>query len=158
MSCASGTDAQREAEKAAKESVESEVIDLTLDSDEEVQVIETISTTGAGPTLSSTSKFRSRTFPESIAQTLRNVEAADEPRPLTSKSPLTNKVRPDPMAQPWTCQICTLVNQPFALLCDACLSPPSRDASSGWICLDCGTQMQTEHWMCSLCGGIKTES
>ncbi|KAF9643949.1 WLM-domain-containing protein [Thelephora ganbajun] len=140
--CASGVDAQREAEKAAKESVQSKVIDLTLDSDEEIRLIETPSTAGAGPS----------------PQTHRNVKIADKLRYSTSNSPMTKGVRPDKMALPWTCETCTLTNEPLALRCDACLSPPPRDPASGWVCLDCGTQMQNEFWMCRLCGGVKTES
>ncbi|KAF9785709.1 WLM domain-containing protein [Thelephora terrestris] len=154
--CASGADAQREAEKAAKESVQSNATDLTLDlSDEEIQIIEKTSAASAGP-----SRLTPSSRLEPTAQTSNwNSRPVDVPRPSTPNSQITaGPVRPDPMAPPWTCETCTLINQPLALACDACLSPPPRDQTGGWVCLDCGAETQHEFWMCSLCGGIRTES
>lgn len=151
--CASGVDAQREAEKAAKESIQSNAIDLTLDSDEEIQTIKGSGTTGAGPSRPTTS---SRSEP--TAQIKSNSKSADSPRRSTPNFQTTNGIRPDPMALPWTCETCTLINQPLALTCEACLSPPPQDPTGGWVCLDCGTEMQHELWMCRTCGGIKAES
>ena len=141
--------------------MESKIIDLTSDSDGEVQGTGTTGTGGAGSsrlTPSSKSESRPQVIRGSTAQILRNINTADKPRSSTSDTPITKGMRPDPMASPWTCETCTLVNEPLALSCDACLSPPPRDPASGWICLDCGTEMETELWMCRLCGSIKTES
>lgn len=143
----------------------SKTIDLTLDSDEELQKIETTTgTVGAGSSRLTTTPSESRpprTGSGPSAQTMNGSGFADNPRPraFTSRSHITQGVRPDPMASPWTCETCTLVNQPFALACDACLSPPPRDqTSAGWVCLHCGTEVSHQFWMCSLCGSIKTES
>ncbi|KAF8973488.1 WLM domain-containing protein [Flammula alnicola] len=61
-SCASGADAQREADKAAKESVENKVIDLTLDDDRHSQTLAPIQMLS----LSKTSTLAQRELPTAL--------------------------------------------------------------------------------------------
>ncbi|KAJ7225587.1 WLM domain-containing protein, partial [Mycena pura] len=104
--CASGEVAQQEAEKAANESVVYDVIDLTLDSDED-----------AAPGPSNPKATTSQ--PPSAPETKRHVPAALLPA----------KPQPNP---DWTCRICTLINPALALQCDACLAERPPNEATGW--------------------------
>ena len=97
--CASGADAQREAAKAAKESVKSNAIDLTLDSDQEIQ---TTNTSGAGPSRPTPSRpdLRPRNGWEPSAQTPKEMIFPSDPRFPTSNFQTTEGTRPDPTASP----------------------------------------------------------
>lgn len=85
----------------------------------------------------------------------------------------------------WTCNICTLVNQPDHLICDACgterpgdvgieqaheqlssipvsLQSPTAAMTAnnpwGWNCGRCGSFMENQWWTCSACGLMKASS
>ncbi|KDR85584.1 hypothetical protein GALMADRAFT_204981 [Galerina marginata CBS 339.88] len=182
-SCASGADAQREADKAAKESIESKVIDLTLDddsdmhnsgSDSDVVIVEDLhpvskvsASAVAGPSRKVVPKLKTagKTLPRS----------ADGSRPSSSSSlgkashfptqKLTNaatrKLQPLPPshASEWSCSACTLLNPANALQCDACQLRKPLDERQGWACLTCGEAGNPhEHWTCRFCGVVKLHS
>ncbi|EDR15260.1 uncharacterized protein LACBIDRAFT_301311 [Laccaria bicolor S238N-H82] len=112
--------ARREAEKAAREGIENKVIHLTLDddSDSDVIIVEDVPRPIAGPSSSSASKRQVGAAPNSgsssklKATPVRNDSMSNQ-RPRASSPPARSNSE-------WACQICTLLNQPFALQCDAC--------------------------------------
>ncbi|KAJ6623161.1 WLM domain-containing protein [Mycena sp. CBHHK59/15] len=165
--CGSGELAQREADKAAKESIEHKVIDLTLDSDSDdgadSDAIIVDAPLAAGP-----SKLA---IPHSKQVTL-STALRPGPLRLNNTGPLSSKssaprshAKPYPAASKkvssaeWTCRMCTLQNAPLALQCDACLSERPLDDQIGWACLACGeTSMPHDLWTCRFCGTMKTTS
>lgn len=150
-SCASGPVAQREAEKAANNSIQSKVIDLTLDdendhrqdpgSDSAVIIVED----GKPPS--------SIAGPSSIPQRISksNPSFKDTIRKTSS--------RPQAELVEWSCQYCTLLNPYIALQCEACDMRRPFDEREGWTCSTC-TQSGNPHdfWMCQFCGTIKPRS
>ncbi|KAF7307428.1 WLM domain-containing protein [Mycena indigotica] len=131
--CGSGEMAQREAEKAANESVKHDVIDLTVDSDDEVIVT-------SAPT------------------TTKPVTSSKNNPVIRAASKLVRPTKPEPTSQ-WTCEVCTLINSSKATQCDACLSNRPPNEADGWGCLFCGeTGMPHEFWSCRSCGAIKPTS
>ncbi|KAK0505764.1 WLM domain-containing protein [Armillaria luteobubalina] len=138
--CGLGTRAELEAEKAAKESV---VIDLTGDDYDkgwDPAVIIVSDSREAGPS--------ERPIPT------RNRPSSSSPR--ESSSSVVHRSTGFTKSDQWSCAVCTLLNAPMALQCDACLTPRPSD---GWACLACGQGgMAHDLWMCSFCGQIKTHS
>jgi len=56
----------------------------------------------------------------------------------------------------WTCEVCTLINVPLALQCNACLMQRPRSSEAGWTCLSCGFQETSgEYWSCRECGWVQ---
>lgn len=173
--CVSGTLAQQEADKAARDSHHSEAIDLTGDFDfSEDLILLDEGPSGSGrpqasrpvppqsssqrnPPLRSQSALTPRTAPPGV-----NVLTKPRPPPVNSAS------KPSAAGSPWTCRACTLINQPHALQCDACLAarPPQARAQAiepavpaGWACVVCGEQgMEHQFWTCRFCGSVKAES
>jgi len=145
IACGTGVDAQREAEKAARESVmDKVVIDLTEDSDEFTPVVSSIGS-GSSMKVVSNKASSSRTFSDAPSSKKRRVESV----------PMADLAKPGE----WTCHTCTLVNQPMALQCDACLSERPQDHLRGWTCMSCGeSDNPHQFWACKFCGSIKTES
>lgn len=171
--CASGTWAQQEADKAARDSHHSNANDLTGDFDFSDDLIilddDLLRSTGPSasrPTDPQPSSHRKQPLRSQSAVTQRtppNVNVLTKPRP----PPLNNASKP--LAEStWTCRSCTLINQPLALQCDACLAmrPPEPDpqvivpaAPAGWTCGVCGEEgMEHTFWTCRFCGSVKTES
>jgi DNA-dependent metalloprotease WSS1 len=152
VTCGSSEIAEREAEKAAKEGIESKVIDLTQDSDSDSAAPVNTSTT-AGP--SKTNARKPAQKPEGV-----NRNSVNQPgHASTSSSRQSTGVKPpDRAIVPWTCEVCTLINDNSALQCAACMANPPRDPASVWFCLTCGAENENDFWMCKLCDSIKTSS
>ncbi|KAJ8702029.1 hypothetical protein PTI98_000778 [Pleurotus ostreatus] len=180
-SCAYGVDADREAAKAVEESIESNAIDLTGDSDDEVVILN-------DPT-NSTKVAAAQSDRTATATAIPNVEESDdeieiigEPiavpqkhslkstdtrrvtQPQTSKLPntvqtLLPRSKPQPVPTEWSCPTCTLLNPMRALTCDACLTPRPINKAYGWMCHACGEYpMPHEFWTCRSCGTMKASS
>ncbi|KAG7099776.1 hypothetical protein E1B28_001588 [Marasmius oreades] len=138
--CGQGDIAMREAEKASKDSIQNDVIDLTLSDDEEVEItaVNPSSTPKVpGPSRTGTGEARNKNFRTEISET----------KPLSSKTG-------------WTCPVCTLQNHTAASQCDACLTPrPIKQNPAGWTCSMC-TESGISHdlWSCTFCGTIKASS
>ncbi|KAG6911328.1 hypothetical protein DXG01_000999 [Tephrocybe rancida] len=155
-SCASGVLAEREAEKAAKDSIEDHVIDLTLDdSDEDEEQTSLV----AGSYQVPLARTKRKPIPNSTSNLSPGtsssvVNATQEPskrRKFTAQSP--------PASSQWPCPTCTLLNDPITLQCDACLTMRPRNHTSGWACLTCGEcDIPHDRWMCHSCGAVKTTS
>ncbi|KAJ7070561.1 WLM-domain-containing protein [Mycena amicta] len=146
--CGSGEVAQREAEKAANESIKHDVIDLTQDSESDditAPPSKVVAAQRAPPSTSVKSK------------SVRPAPAIPNP---PSKVPRLHAVSNSRKASAeWTCAVCTLINAAIALQCDACLSDRPPDESAGWGCLVCGeTGMPHDFWSCRSCGTIKATS
>jgi hypothetical protein len=170
--CASGAQAQQEADKAARDSHHSNAIDLTGDFDfsEDLIILDdglsgSTSPSASRPADPQPSSHRRQPLRSQSAVTQRtppSVNVLTKPRP----PPINNASKP--LAEdPWTCPSCTLINQPLSLQCDACLAmrPPQPDtqvtgpaAPAGWTCGVCGEEgMEHSFWICRFCGSVKTE-
>ncbi|KAI0962377.1 hypothetical protein AcV7_001234 [Taiwanofungus camphoratus] len=164
--CASGAVAQREAEKAAKESVKNEVIDLTHDSDSETDAIlvdqtSPISRTSATIVRHVTGKGVKR---PRIGSIFHNVLQAGPSRgaPIAACAPARDRLEISPMGQ-WSCSQCTLLNDPINLQCVACEAVRpyvgEQSEAEGWTCTVClEPAIPLEFWYCSFCGTIKAQS
>ncbi|KAJ7492139.1 WLM domain-containing protein [Mycena latifolia] len=173
--CGSGELAEREAEKAAKESIEHKVVDLTLDSSSDSDDSDVIIVDAPPP--APTAGPSKLAIPQS-----KKVAAATAARPVvrpglkpsstsgsTSSSvrkptpkPPRSRDRPAPAKKPcleWACRACTLLNGPLVLQCAACLTARPPDEMTGWACLVCGeTGMPHDFWTCRSCGTMKATS
>ena len=167
-SCASGPVAQREAEKAAKES---KIIDLTLDdgdvylydfdSNSHVVIIEGAhrkphsSSAVAGP--SSVPQRRSNPNGSSLSDANKSHTNDVDP---SFETPI-RKTSSHPQAEPveWSCQACTLLNPYTALRCEACDIRKPPDEREGWTCFACDESGQShDFWTCWRCGTMKLQS
>ena len=137
-SCASGPEAQREAEKATKES---EVIDLTLDDNEDdliynfdsdsdvVIVVEdnhrkppssSAIATGPPPPPPPPPVPQRRPNPSGSSSSNANKPRINYDTKPSSKTPI-RKTNPRPPSQvEWSCQACTLLNPYISLRCEVC--------------------------------------
>ncbi|OAX42114.1 WLM-domain-containing protein [Rhizopogon vinicolor AM-OR11-026] len=158
IACGWGTLAQREAERAANESIK-DIIDLTDDSPLKPCQPRAV----AGP-----SRIRnpSESTPDAryIERGKSRVNADKQPSNAKESSYPTPHSRKPANATPadngqWTCVVCTLVNDRQIHHCTVCLTERPRDPYMGWTCLTCGeADMPHKFWSCRFCGAIKTES
>ncbi|GBE77546.1 WLM domain-containing protein [Sparassis latifolia] len=178
--CASGATAAREAEKAAKESVEDKVIDLTLDSDSEPEVVISDSEpSAAGTPIITVRQTDDHSGHSSSTGTpkRRPVRSMRSGKPSSSRTPppspsasisrhgpaISRPAIPPSSDGEWACPRCTLVNDALNLQCAACLlvRPPVEDRATpeGWTCLACGeADNPHQFWSCRFCGSIKPQS
>lgn len=156
VTCGSSDIAEKEAAKAAKDGIQSGVIDLTLDSDSDSDIIVSPPT----PPIAGPSKIgvrKSKPTPTNVSrETTRSASSTSARSKHKLSIPHQKAAATD--VGPWTCGICTLINDAFALRCAACDGHPPRDPAIGWVCLDCGTENEQKLWMCTTCGTIKSES
>lgn len=123
-SCASGPEAQREAEKATKES---QVIDLTLDDmdddllyyfDSDGDVVIVVEDTPRKPPGSSAiagpSNPQRGSNPRGSSSSSNTNKLNNDAKP-SSKAP-----RPQAQLAEWSCQACTLLNPYISLRCEIC--------------------------------------
>ena len=171
--CVSGTLAQEEADKAARDSHHSDATDLTSDFDfsDDLIILDDGPSGSMRPQASRPQPPSHRNPPlrsqsESTATqrtTPPGVNVLTKPRP----PPVNNASKPS-AGSTWTCSACTLINQSSALQCDACLATRPLQtrsqvtelaAPAGWTCGVCGEQgMEHQFWTCRFCGSVKTES
>ncbi|KDQ31264.1 hypothetical protein PLEOSDRAFT_1037384 [Pleurotus ostreatus PC15] len=152
-SCAYGVDADREAAKAVEESIESNAIDLTGDSDDEVVILN-------DPT-NSTKVAAAQSDRTATATAIPNVEESDDEIEIIGEpiATLLPRSKPQPVPTEWSCPTCTLLNPMRALTCDACLTPRPINKAYGWMCHACGEYpMPHEFWTCRSCGTMKASS
>ena len=165
--CASGTLAQQEAERAARDSHHNDAIDLTGSDNfgiDDYDFSDDIEIVSDGPHASrpTNPSQAHRDLPSGsgprTAQRPPDINGSTKPGP----PPINNATRPATLST-WTCPTCTLINRPYALQCDACsgkrpqASTPA--ANAGWSCGVCGEEgMEHTFWTCRFCGSVKPES
>jgi hypothetical protein len=173
--CASGTLAQEEADKAARDSHHSNAIDLTDDFyfGDDLIILDdgpsgSLRSHASGPADPEPSSHRNRPLRSQSAVIQHNPPDINVlTRPRVPRPPPVNNASKPSAGSPWTCSTCTLINQPHALKCDACLAVrPSQGRAqvtapaepAGWTCGVCGEKgMEHIFWTCRFCGSVKTE-
>ncbi|KAG2367675.1 WLM domain-containing protein [Suillus spraguei] len=147
IECGSGTLAQREAERAAKESIQ-DIIDLTDDSP-----LEPWSCPTGGP-----SRLQGgASVSNSDVQKRSRVIAVRQPINIRDRTP-RKQGETSADGRQWACAVCTFVNDQQTRQCTLCLTERPRDPV-GWTCITCGeADMPHQFWSCRFCGAIKTES
>lgn len=137
LECGSGQVALREAAKAAKGSVQTEVLDLTGD--------DILATAASMPKPANESSRK----PSSVGRSQDLGRHQNRLHSGTSTS----------IDKQWSCSLCTLINDGITLQCGACLAERPSDMSSGWTCLVCGESgISHQFWSCQFCGTIKSQS
>ncbi|KAF4604781.1 hypothetical protein EYR40_003563 [Pleurotus pulmonarius] len=185
-SCAYGVDADIEAAKAAEESIESNAIDLTGDSDDEVVILDNPANSSKVAIVETDRTTIARAIPNveesddeveiigepmavpqkpasKITDTRRVIQLQEAKSPNAVQTPLPRTKPPAKRTQSvpteWHCPTCTLLNPMRALTCDACLTPRPIDKEYGWMCHVCGEYpMSHEFWTCRSCGTMKASS
>ncbi|KAF9055986.1 WLM domain-containing protein [Panaeolus papilionaceus] len=177
--CASGASAQREVEKAELQSSQTvkNFIDLTLDddnlgpvyagdSDDEVIIVKDVH---PAPPKSTANAAAGTSRPRPVpGQQLSNTTTGSASSSVTSKVSTRNVSNPPvksgkaaaklPVLE-WSCDTCTLLNQPQTTECEACGIRKPPDETEGWGCLVCGqTGIPHDFWTCTFCGQMKLRS
>ncbi|KAG0707589.1 WLM domain-containing protein [Suillus ampliporus] len=182
IECGSGMLAQREAERAAKESIEDLIDDSPLEPwscpactlHNEPIVLQCAACFTVRPCNSPKAASQSHVAGPSRIQGNASGSTSDargQSRATADKQPNNTKVPSHPTPHPrkpaktsadggqWTCAVCTLVNDQQANQCTLCLTGRPQDLSMGWTCTTCGEpDMPHQFWSCRFCGAIKTES
>ena len=130
------------------------------DSDSDVIIVEDVPRPIAGPSSSSAAKRQAGAAPNFVGpgSSLKLKPAPDRKDSVSSQRPRARSP-PARSNSEWACQTCTLLNKPFALQCDACMTKRPQNVSEGWTCLTCGEAgMEHQFWSCRFCGAIKSES
>lgn len=182
IECGSGTLAQREAERAAKESIQ-DIIDLTDDSplepwscptctlDNELIVLQCAACFTVRPFNSPRAASQSRVSggpsrpqaqggaSESNSDVQKRSRVIAVRQPSNTRNPTIRKQgETSADGRQWACGVCTLVNDQQAHQCTLCLTERPRDPV-GWTCVTCGeADMPHQFWSCRFCGAIKTEN
>ncbi|KAG1757050.1 hypothetical protein EDB19DRAFT_1900606 [Suillus lakei] len=182
IECGLGTLAQREAEKAAKESIE-DIIDLNDNSPLELWSCPMCTLHNEPIVLQCAACFTVRPFNLTRTASQPRVagpsrtqgstsgstpDARGHSRVVAGKQPSNAKDPKPPLPKPaetsadgvqWACAVCTLVNDQQANQCALCSTGRPRDFPMGWTCLTCGeADIPHQFWSCRFCGAIKTES
>lgn len=136
-SCVSGAQADEEAQRAAKSSVKHDVIDLTTESDSDVEVVEDANdviivdddnpVAGSSKVAIPQSKRRAgaTALPPASSSSSSPNQSGSSTRPTTSSrspSTQTTTVPSSESEAAWTCSVCTLINQAYATQCAVCTS------------------------------------
>jgi hypothetical protein len=149
-SCASGALAQREAEKAAKASVESQVIDLTLDDDMDNDIYwdpdEDIITTKEASGCGETSAVETPKGWACIACTFINPPTASRCDMCNSAKPRISSTQP----------VVALPSNPTSV--KSRLPFPSVITHPDWSCSKCTLDNSHDFWSCAACGTVKVQS
>ncbi|KAG2350923.1 WLM-domain-containing protein [Suillus weaverae] len=162
IECGSGTLAQREAERAAKESIEG-IIDLTDDSPLEPWSLCFTVRPSNSPSASQPRVVAGPSRPQgrtsgSISDAQKKSRVIAVKQPSNAKDPTPPSKNSADSGQ-WACAVCTLVNDQQAHQCTLCLTGRPQDPSMGWTCITCGeADIPHQFWSCRFCGAIKTES
>lgn len=172
--CASGEEAKREAEKAAKSSVTNPAIDLNTDeagsgSDSDVVIVKDLHPRPNKPVNPVVGSSKGNTSTPAVQKDAKKLAP---PSPV-ARIPPTSLKRTTPSMTPnipakkrqtmgsdetanWTCPACTLINARDALQCDVCQMHKPNNGREGWTCLECGELGNPhEHWTCRSCGEVK---
>ncbi|KAI0684766.1 WLM domain-containing protein [Cytidiella melzeri] len=174
--CASGDVANREAEKAARESIQDEVIDLTADDDTEVIIVDEKLPSGDTSKVAMEQSRKSRSTSKGTSRSSSPAYQSKRPMSRLRTMPMPRQKTPpsSPMVSStadshgtwrtngsWECSRCTLVNDPLTLQCAACtlIRPLTSSPEEGWTCLTCGEEgMSHIFWSCRSCGTVKQQS
>ncbi|TRM65835.1 WLM domain-containing protein [Schizophyllum amplum] len=167
--CASAAqgEAQKEAQKATQAS---EVIDLTLNDesdDEDILIVEgkpgpsRQSRRRGGPVFDDDDDDIEVVFDGTLqrpASTSGTKVQGQAVKLLAGQSPARAFID-CAVPQRWACGICTLLNGPDALQCEACAAIRPANQIGHWTCLRCGeTPIPSDFWSCGYCGLVKPTS
>ncbi|THH20610.1 hypothetical protein EW146_g814 [Bondarzewia mesenterica] len=164
--CGSGALAEQEAQKASKESVKHDAIDLTEDSDSDDVIFVDDFTPIPGSSQVAIPQSEKVASAPALAQSRNSQTSSPRARSSpTAQRPATFRSMPPARTSPtekiWSCSVCTLINEPLAFQCEACMTPRAQpqEPSLGWMCGVCGEQgIDHQFWTCNFCGSVKTES
>ncbi|KIY73506.1 WLM-domain-containing protein [Cylindrobasidium torrendii FP15055 ss-10] len=154
--CGQGKRAEEEAVKAAENSI----IDLTGDSDiddeeDDDEVLIVADSRDAAKHLPGPSKLPASPAKAPVKRTRSPTIHGGKPSSKRARLPLT----PEGVDSDWSCVVCTLVNSPQALQCDACSSTRPARSTVGWTCLVCGQgPIPHDFWTCRICSTVKSTS
>ncbi|TFY65780.1 hypothetical protein EVG20_g5306 [Dentipellis fragilis] len=133
--CGSGDAAEREAKKAAEDSIQDDVIDLTGDSGDDVILVDgpeqvagpskVVIPRSKGPAASAALPAKK---PPSTAKRATMRPSSYPPQTHSASGPSSSN-------STWSCSACTLINNAAAFKCEACLTPRPPNPAVGWTYL-----------------------